>query len=168
MPAWPILNQLQMHYELLKLVGPPLCMADPCFHAWWPAHDGAAQESHEESLLVMDAFFPEQQASLLTTISNTNRLVVLADTANLTSSEIEALDNMANTYCVLPPVKENKRLIKQPQVYKKGFWSSGSKKMCKCKTGGLQVWVSGYVDFPSIRTPVSLPPVSYADGQGTN
>eukprot|EP00961_Rhodomonas_salina_P045814 615069-Rhodomonas_salina.1 len=75
MPAWPILNQLRTHYELLKLVGPPCCMADPRFHAWWPAHDGAVQKSYEESLLVMDAFFPEQRASLLTTISTTNRIV---------------------------------------------------------------------------------------------
>eukprot|EP00961_Rhodomonas_salina_P149477 2011914-Rhodomonas_salina.1 len=63
----------------------------------------------------MDAFFPEQRATLLSTISSTNRIVVLADTANLTGPEIEALDNMADAYCVLPPVQENKRLVKQPQ-----------------------------------------------------
>eukprot|EP00961_Rhodomonas_salina_P079285 1065619-Rhodomonas_salina.1 len=135
--AWDILDRIRVRCQFTMLVGPTPLEACPTYPSWCPWDSLGTHQviETEQALVLLDAVPQQWQQHVLEEAAKAAEWAVVAR-STLLNSEAETW-LLHNTHML--PIQIPKDHIR---VYQKGWWTSGTKLLCKAPPGALQVWQS--------------------------
>ena len=162
-PAWSIYEQLSEQLGITVQIGLPETMAPP-----YPAKKVAgtgdpASTRYDDAIITLEAIPEHLHGQVIQQLETSNGWAVLGSTARLPKATVTRLDELGEGQDILAPTREqdnngqwHKR--RQPQIFGKGWWRTGSKQLCHAAKGTLRVWTAGRKGTElQIRPPMELP-----------
>eukprot|EP00961_Rhodomonas_salina_P125110 1685775-Rhodomonas_salina.6 len=135
--AWDLLDRIRTRCQFTMLVGPTPLKACPTYPTWCPWNSLGTHLviTQERALVLLDAVPPEWQQHVLEEAAKADEWAVVARSTLLSSDAETWL--LHNTRML--PIRIPKDKIR---VYQKGWWASGTKRICKAPPGAIRVWQS--------------------------
>ena len=139
MPAWQLLTQVRQATGSTRLMGPTKAMADIHFASWTPGYEVTGGTSLTDTLVILDSMEEGQQWDLAARLRDGENWAVVASVDCLAPGILEELEERWPSQVILPAINGPKRPERQPKVYAKGWWKTGSKRICRSK-GEMCIW----------------------------
>jgi ribonuclease HI len=139
MPAWQLLSQIRRQSGATHLVGAPKAMADIHFSTWTAAYDLSGATSLEDSVILLSAITPDLQMEVVGRLQRGGSWVVIAGVYGLAPGIQETMEELVTSQVVLPMERQGERVVRHPKVYVKGWWKTGTKRLC-LENGEMRVW----------------------------